>query len=211
MTRVARLTVVLTLNMALVVGLVVVGAAAHSLAVVAEGIDYLVDAAAIGVSLLAIWMSSRPPDPRRPLGHPRATTVAALVNAGWLLVLDLGLLGGAMDRLVTGSPHVHGLPILIVSLAASMVMVVGVLVLRGDADDDIDTEGDRLNMRAVLLDTAGDAAAAAGVAGAGLVILVTGGLYWLDPAVAATVAMVVGYHALKVATAAAATLRTPSD
>jgi cobalt-zinc-cadmium efflux system protein len=210
MTRVARLSVVLTLNMALVVGLVIVGAAAHSLAVVAEGVDYLVDAAAIGVSLLAIWLSSRPPDPRRPRGHPRATTVAALVNGGWLLVLDLGVLGGALDRLVTGSPHVHGLPVLIVSLVASAVMVAGVLVLRGDADDDTDTEGDRLNMRAVLLDTAADATAATGATCAGLVILVTGGLYWLDPTVAATIAMVVGYHALKVATAAATTLRTPA-
>jgi cobalt-zinc-cadmium efflux system protein len=46
---------VLLLNLGLVAALVIVGVAAHSLAVFAAGADYLADAAAIGVSLLAIW------------------------------------------------------------------------------------------------------------------------------------------------------------
>lgn len=49
MSRERRLAVVLFLNLVLVVLLVVVGAAAHSAGVLAEGIDYLADAAAIGV------------------------------------------------------------------------------------------------------------------------------------------------------------------
>jgi Co/Zn/Cd efflux system component len=48
----------------------------------------------------------------------------------------------------------------------------------------------------VLLDTIADAAAAAGVAAAGAIILATGGWYWLDPAVALTIALVVAYHAI---------------
>jgi Co/Zn/Cd efflux system component len=49
---------------------------------------------------------------------------------------------------------------------------------------------------AVLLDTIADAAAAAGVAATGAVILVTHGWYWLDPAVALVIAVIVAYHAL---------------
>jgi len=48
----------------------------------------------------------------------------------------------------------------------------------------------------MLLDTAADAAAAAGVAAMGGIILLTGGWSWLDPAVALAIAVVVGYHAL---------------
>src|SRR6516164_8487913 len=81
--RTQQLAVVLLLNLGLVTALVVVGLAAHSLAVFAAGADYLADAAAIGVSLLAIWLADRP------RGHPNATTLAALVNAGWLLVLNI--------------------------------------------------------------------------------------------------------------------------
>ena len=40
---------VLTLNLALVAGLAIAGARAHSLAVLAEGGDYLLDAAGVGV------------------------------------------------------------------------------------------------------------------------------------------------------------------
>jgi cobalt-zinc-cadmium efflux system protein len=49
----------------------------------------------------------------------------------------------------------------------------------------------------VLLDTIADAAAAAGVAAAGAVIYASHGLFWLDPAVALTIALVVGYHATR--------------
>jgi hypothetical protein len=58
-----RLAVVLALNLALVTALVITGRAARSLAVLAAGADYLADAAAIGASLLAIWLARRPPSP----------------------------------------------------------------------------------------------------------------------------------------------------
>ena len=58
-TRTTRLTVVLLLNLALVAGLVVAGIGAHSIGVLAAGGDYLADAAAIGISLLAIGLARR--------------------------------------------------------------------------------------------------------------------------------------------------------
>ncbi len=198
MSRSARLWVVLVANLALVASLVGVGTTAHSLGVFAEGADYLADAAAIGVSLLAIRLTSLPPTPRHPYGFPRATHFAALANAGWLLVLSVLVAAGAVDRLIAGAHQVHGLPVLIVSAIAAAVMLGGAVLLGGDPDDGGDggEDGD-LNMRAVLLDTAADAAAAAGVAVTGAVILVACGLYWFDPAVALVIAAVVSYHAAR--------------
>jgi Co/Zn/Cd efflux system component len=46
--RTRRLAIVLALNLSLVTALVIVGLAAHSLAVLAAGVDYLADAAAAG-------------------------------------------------------------------------------------------------------------------------------------------------------------------
>ena len=197
MTRTGRLRVVLVLNLLLVGALVAVGLSAHSLGVLAEGVDYLADAAAIAVSLLAIWLSNRPPTIKHPHGYPKATLLAAAVNAVWLLVLSLLVAAGATGRLVTGAHKVHGLPVLIVSGIAAIVMVVGALILGGDVDDLDDDDNGSLNMRAVFLDTAADAAAAAGVAVAGGIILATGGLFWIDPAVAFVIAIVVGYHAVR--------------
>ena len=170
--------------------------AAHSLAVLAAGLDYLTDAAAIAVSLLAVWLASRPPTAKRPHGYPRATTVAALVNAGWLLILNVAITVAAIERLVTGTPRVEGLPVLVVSVVAAVAMLTGALIL-GGGDEDDENDGEDLTMRAVLLDTAADAAAAAGVAASGAIILAVGGAYWLDPSIALAIAVVVGYYTLK--------------
>lgn len=205
--RPTRLAVVLGLNLALVGALVAAGITAHSLGVFAEGADYLADAAAIGASLLAIWFSKRPPTPVRPHGYPKATAWAALVNGGWLLLLTALVTAAAVNRLVSGAGEVRGLRVLLVSSVAGLVMVVGALILRGDTDLD-DDQGGKLNMRAVLLDTTADAAAAIGVALSGAIILTTGGNYWLDPAVALAVSLVIAYHAIKLLHRVIVTLRS---
>lgn len=192
MAKARRLIVVLVLNLLLVTALVIVGLIAHSLGVLAAGVDYLADAAAIAVSLLAIWLSQRPirQDPRR----PDPTHVAALINAGWLLVLNIAVVIAAIWRLVSGAVQVHGPPVLIVSAVAAAVMLAGAVILSGDPADHDGSED--LNIKAVLLDTAADAAAAAGIAATGAVITITGAWYWLDPAVALAIAVVIGYHAV---------------
>ncbi len=198
-------------NLALVAALVGVGVTAHSLAVFGEGADYLADAAAIGVSLVAINLSSRLPTAKHPNGYPRATRLAAAVNAGWLLVLSLAVAITAAYRLVTGEGQVRGLPVLVVSGVAAVVMLGGAVLLGGGEDgdrleesqvgpgeeaDDLDRTKDvDLNVRAVLLDTAADSAAAAGVAVTGAVIFIVHGVYWLDSAVALVIAVVVAYQA----------------
>jgi cobalt-zinc-cadmium efflux system protein len=203
-TRTRRLWAVLAADVALVAALVLVGIGAHSLGVLAEGADYLADAAGVAVALLAVRIG------RRPGGHPKATRYAAAANAGWLLVLCLLVTAGAVHRLLTGTREVHGLPVLVVSGLAAAVMLAGALLLGGDVDDEqLDPEGagpphgrdadvyEALTVRAVLLDTAADAAAATGVAVAGGVILLAGGLYWLDPAVALVISIVVAWHAAR--------------
>jgi cobalt-zinc-cadmium efflux system protein len=207
MTRSGRLVVVLALNLVLVFGLVAVGASAHSLGVLAAGADYLADAAAIGVALLAIWLSERPPSARRPGGYPRANALAALVNGGWLALLSVLIIAGASERLIAGTPAVHGLPVLLSSATAATVMIVAALILKGDVDDGDDDE--TLSLRAVLLDTAADAAAATGVAITGGIILVTKRFDWLDPTVALVIAVVIGYHALRLVKKVLAALKSP--
>jgi cobalt-zinc-cadmium efflux system protein len=145
--------------------------------------------------LLAIRLSAGSSSrPRRP-GRPAPTDLAALFNSGWLLLLEVLVATAAAERLLTRTPEVHGLPVLVVSSVAALTMTIGALVLRADTDDD-EAGGRDLSVAAVLLDTVADAAAAAGVAVTGAIILATGGWYWLDPAVALVIAVVIGYHAV---------------
>ncbi|MDA8037882.1 MAG: cation diffusion facilitator family transporter [Actinomycetota bacterium] len=203
MTSASRFKVLLVANLVLVAALIAVGLTAHSLAVFAEGGDYLLDALAIVVALVALRLErGREQRTRRP------TTVAALVNAGWLLVLELLVAGGSVDRLATRTPQVDGFPVLVTSGIAAIVMAVGVLVLRPrEARSAGSGKEEDLSLRAVLLDTTADAAAAGGVAVAGAVILIVHGWYWLDPAVALVVAAVVATSAARLLRTAAVSAR----
>jgi hypothetical protein len=82
------LAIVLVMNLGLIAGLVIVGLSAHSLGVLAEGVDYLADTAAINVTLLATWLSDRPPTLKRPKGFPPAGLSASHVVG--VVILALG-------------------------------------------------------------------------------------------------------------------------
>jgi cobalt-zinc-cadmium efflux system protein len=183
MTQDGRLGLVLAINLAMVVSLLLVGLLAHSLGVLASGADYLGDALGTGLSLVALRLS------RRRHGHRRATSYAALANSSFLLLVTLAVVVEAIRRLSTGAPAIHGVPVVIVSAVAAIAMIACAFILG-------DVEGD-LNMESVMLDTVADAAAAIGVALSGAVILLTHGLYWLDSLVALVIAVVVGYHAVR--------------
>ena len=188
MTREARLAAVFALNAALIVGLVAVGLGAHSLGVLAAAGDYLADGAAIGLSLFTVRLSRRGATAKRSFGYHRTTILAAQVNASLIVAVTALVSVEAVRRLTGDVERVDGLPVVIVSAVAAVVMLSGALLVRGDDD---------LNMRAVLLDTASDAVAGAGVAMTGAVILVTGRFYWLDPAVALAIAIFIGWRALR--------------
>jgi cobalt-zinc-cadmium efflux system protein len=207
MSTVGRLGLALLLDLLLVAVLLIVGIMAHSLSVLAAGVDYLADGAAIALSLFAIRLARRT-ERERSNRYPSPTHLAALVNAGWLLILNVGIVVAAAQRLASGAAGVRGAPVLIVGAVAAVVMLIATVIVGADVDDGNGRED--LNLKAVRLDIAADAAAAAGVAISGAVILVTGGWDWLDPAVALTIAAVVGYHAVNLIARVLITLRTPS-
>jgi cobalt-zinc-cadmium efflux system protein len=183
MTQDRRLGLVLAINLAMVLSLLLVGLLAHSLGVLASGADYLGDALGTGLSLTALRIS------RHKHGNPNATPYAALVNASFLLLVTVAVAAEAVDRLATRAPAVHGVPVVIVSVIAAAAMICCAFVL-GDVAGD-------LSMESVMLDTVADAAAAIGVAVSGAIILATNGTYWLDSLVALAIALVVGYHAIR--------------
>ncbi|MCW2652396.1 MAG: cation transporter [Mycobacterium sp.] len=184
-----RLGCVLALNVVMIAGLIVTGLIAGSLGLLAAAVDFAADSVALVLGLVAVGLRDRR---RVTAGRPsRATTVVALINGTALLAVTVLVLVEAVQRLSHGTPEVRGLPVLIVSAISALVMVIGAAILGFKAGSE------DLHMRSVLLDTLSDAAAAAAVAVAGGVIAVTHNFYWLDPALAAAIALVVGVAAVK--------------
>ena len=188
MTRTRRLVVALGLNALLVAAQVVAGVAAHSLGLLADAGHNLTDVSAIVISLVAVRLAFRRPTAQRSFGFHRATILAALANAVSILVITVFIAIEAVRRFDQPA-HVHGGLVVVVALAAFAINAVAALVLRERGDD--------LNMRSALLHMAGDAGASLAVAAAGLVILLTGGWYWLDPAASLLVGVVISWEAWK--------------
>lgn len=193
-----RLTIVLILNATLILGLVVAGLAANSVSLLAAAGDTIGDCVGLILGLIAIALRDRDPD------HPNAQrpiALAALANATLLLAVTIAVVGESIGRLIEGAPPVEGLPVVIASAITVLVMLAGAAVLgRSAADEDI-------HMRSVLLDAVADAAAAAGVAIGGLVILLSGGLYWLDPVLALAISVFVAIAAIRLGLRAVSSLR----
>lgn len=184
MSQSRRVSLALALNLALVAGLSVVGVMIGSVSLLATAGDSLGDAFALVLGLLSIHLRDRH-------GSTSATNVAALINAVVLLGVCVAVVIEAVGRLLGGAPEVPGLPLLIAALVTVVVLGTGVLVLgRGAGRED-------LHMRSVLLDTASDTVAAGAVALSGAIMTAVHGLFWLDPAVAALIAVLVAVGAVR--------------
>jgi cation diffusion facilitator family transporter len=192
-----RLGIVLGLNLSLIAALVIVGLAAHSVGVLAAAGDTAIDSVALVLGLIAVTVRDRSTHPRRSLAIP----VVALINSGALLVVLALIVVEAVRRLHRGVPEVHGVPVLIVSGLMMAVLLVGAWVLGSSAANE------DLHMRSVLLDTLADAATAGAVASAGAVIALTGRFFWLDPALALAIAVVVAVPAIALCSKAVAAMR----
>jgi cobalt-zinc-cadmium efflux system protein len=194
-----RLSIVLGLNLAMITGLLIVGVFAHSLGVLAAGADYVADSAALLLGLLAVAVHERSG------GRSRAPVYAALTNAVVLSGATMLVVVASVRRLAGRTPVVHGLPVVVVSSVATIVMVLGAVVLGRAAGRE------NLHMRSVLLDTLGDALSAAAVAVTGAIIYATGGWFWLDPVVALLVSAVIAVGTARLLRDVATALTTRNE
>jgi cobalt-zinc-cadmium efflux system protein len=152
--------------------LVVAGIRAHSLALLSEAGHNLSDFVALLLSLAAVYLESRPPSATKTYGWHRAGVLAALVNAGSLVVVSFLIFYEAFRRL-QNPEHVHaGLMIWVAAAGVVMNGVIALLLYRSGRD---------VNIRSALLHEIGDTVSTAAVIVGGWVILATG-QYWIDSA-----------------------------
>jgi cobalt-zinc-cadmium efflux system protein len=98
----------------------VVGLVAHSLALLSDAAHMLTDAAAIGLSIVAIRLAARPAKGIMTYGLKRVEILSAQVNGVTLLVLAALITIEAVRRLFT-PPHVGGGLVLAVALVGVVV------------------------------------------------------------------------------------------
>jgi cobalt-zinc-cadmium efflux system protein len=110
----------LALIVAFMLGEVVVGVVAGSLALLSDAAHMLTDAASIALALWAIRLAARPAAGRMTYGWKRAEILSAQANGVTLLVLAVWLAYEAIRRLIE-PPQVTGTLVLVTALAGIVV------------------------------------------------------------------------------------------
>lgn len=185
----------------LVVGLAVLalktGAwlATGSVALLSDALESCVNLATAGAALVAVRLAARPPDAGHPYGHAKAEYLSA-VTVGVLIVLAaILILSEARDAAMAGArPVTLTWPALAATGAAAVINAVWSRRLLAG--------GRRIGSAALVADARhlmADVVTSLGVI-AGVALAAATGLWWLDPALAALVAvsvLVAGWQVIR--------------
>jgi cobalt-zinc-cadmium efflux system protein len=170
------------LNSAFVVAELFFGYAANSLALISDAVHNLSDVAALLLAWGAAWLSGKRPTDQHTYGYRRASILAALFNAGLLLVAVGGIAVEAVNRLREPAAVAGWTVVWVAALGVVINGATALLFMRGRQGD--------LNIRGAYLHMAADASVSFGVVVAALLIMATGWL-WLDPLISLGIAAVV--------------------
>jgi cobalt-zinc-cadmium efflux system protein len=127
----------------------------HSLSLLADAGHLLSDVAAMGITLLAVWLAQRPAGERATFGHQRLEILAALVNGVGLLAIAAYITWESFGRF-HGNQEVLGLPMLIGSAIGLLINSLNMALLWHHSQDD-------LNLKGAFLHVVSDAASSVGV------------------------------------------------
>jgi cobalt-zinc-cadmium efflux system protein len=135
-----RLALALALILAFMVGEVVAGILADSLALLSDAAHMLTDAGALALSLVVLRLAARPSGGNRTFGLRRSEILSAQANGAALLVLAGLIVYGAVRRLVS-PPDARGGVMLVVALVGIGVNLVATWQLAGANRRSLNIEG----------------------------------------------------------------------
>ncbi len=182
--RVLRVSLFVT--SAYIVLLVVAGVRAHSLALLSEAGHNLSDFLALLLSLVAVYLQSRPPNATKTYGYHRAGVLAALINAASLVGVAFFIFYEAFRRSQHPEHVQAGLMIWVAAAGVVMNGMIALLLYRAGGD---------VNIRSTWLHEIGDTLSTAAVIAGGWAILATG-QYWIDSALSVGIATLILWSGL---------------
>jgi len=155
-----------------------------SMALVADAGHNLSDVLALLIAWGASVMAARPAAPGFTYGYKSGSILAALANAGLLLVAVGAIAIETLRRFVVPA-EVEGMTMIIVAgIGVAINGATAMLFFRGRKSD--------LNIRGAWLHMAADALVSVGVVAAGVLIVLTG-QRWIDPVTSLVIVLVIAW------------------
>ncbi len=186
---------------------VIGGLVSGSLALLSDAAHVFMDLFALGLSLLALRLSFRPPDDHHSFGWHRLEVLAALINGVTLLVIAIGIWVEAVQRW-RNPVEIQSTEMLIIAVIGMVANVVVALILGGhdhphghphDHSHEDNSIRKDLNLNSAFLHVIGDAVSSVGVIIAAVLIQFTG-KSWIDPLVSILIGVIIlvsSYRVLK--------------
>ena len=143
-----------------------IGYWSHSLSLLADSGHVVMDAAAIGLTLLATWLGHRSIHQETPGKAGQIEAQVTLVNAVSLVAIALWVAVEAVYRLQLDQPEILGMPMLLAALAGLLVNTINALWLKGCSHHS-------LNLKSAFLHVLADAVSSVGVVIGAIAV------YWL--------------------------------
>lgn len=157
------------------------GLVSSSLALLSDSAHMISDVIALGLSMVAIYLATRPPNSRFTFGFLRFEIIAAFLNGLALAAISIGIFVEGIRRLVL-QPEVNFPVMLVISSIGLIVNIVLTIVLSRSMKEE-----QNLNVKSALWHFIGDLLSSVGVIVAATLIYLTG-YYWFDP----LISMVIG-------------------
>ena len=174
----------IALNLAFVVVEAGFGLWSGSMALVADAGHNLSDVLGLAVAWGASIIGARPANARFTYGYKASTILAALANAGLLLVALGAILFETIHRLFDPVEPQGWAMIAVAGVGIVINCLTALMFARGRKDD--------INIRGAFLHMAADALVSLGVVVAGALILLTGRA-WIDPVTSLVIVAVIGW------------------
>jgi len=171
-----------TLNVIFIVIEAGYGAAAGSLALIADAGHNLSDVLSLLLAWGAGWLATKPATEKRTYGFRKATIIASLASAILLLIALGGITWEAIGRFFNPKP-VEGMTVIAVAAVGVVINTITALLFVSGRKHD-------LNIKGAFLHMAADAGVSLGVVVGGIIIMTTGWLL-VDPLISLLIAVVI--------------------
>ena len=146
------------------------GILSGSVAVIADAVNNITDAASSILVLLGYVFAAKPPDKEHPYGHARMESLCSLGIAILVTVLGIELFTGSVEDLFGSGEAVSITPLVLVIMAGSVAVKIALALFYHVVGKRIDSA----SLRASAMDSVGDVCASAAVIAGMLLTPVTG-------------------------------------
>ena len=182
-----RLILSLLITIIFMVVEIIGGLLTNSIALLSDAGHMFTHSFAIGISLIAIYIASKPPCHHKTFGMYRAEVLAAFINGLFLIPIVAIIIYEAIMRILYPQ-EILSFYMFIVAIIGLIVNMISILLLKGSKKSNI-------NVKGVVSHMLADAVSSIGIVAVAIIIYYTG---WtvLDPIVSIGISIIILYWAI---------------